>query len=129
MAFVQPNSFQLTGRGITVSYSTTSIDGKPRLTYRSMMQSLTFSGDEIDVQDTPLGTLVSVRIMMTVDSGSTTFSLLIPRCNLNPGESLTIRTRGITAVHRFSVLPQFNHGQLDTYTGVILRGTAQLVQS
>src|SRR4051794_38096084 len=115
MAFEQPNLFHLSGGGVTITYSTTSIDGRPRLTYQAGMRTLSFSGDEITVEQTTAGTLVSVRLVMTVDTGSTTFSMLIPRCNLNGGETLTIHSHGLTAVHRFSVIPQFNHGQLDTY--------------
>jgi hypothetical protein len=73
------------------------------------------------------GTVVSVAIFRTIDSGSTTFSVLIPRVNLSAGERIVISTEGITATHRFSVVLAFNHGQLDAYTVTPLHGTADIV--
>lgn len=51
-----------------------------------------------------------MTLAMTVDTGSTTFSVLIPQTTLSntPGSSAHIRTEGITTVHRFSVVPVFN---------------------
>jgi hypothetical protein len=65
-------------------------------------------------------------IFHTVDSGSTTFTLLVPRVNMHAGESIAIRTDGITALHRFSIAPVL-HGQLDFYTVHPLSGTASHV--
>jgi len=65
--------------------------------------------------------------LQTVDSGSTTFTVLIPRINLNQGEALAITTQGITTHHRFSIFPPAMHGQLDTYGVTTLTGTAQHV--
>jgi len=50
--------------------------------------------------------------------------MLVPRVNLDSGERLPITTDGITALHRFSVIPALNHGQLDHYTVHPLSGTA-----
>jgi hypothetical protein len=42
-----------------------------------------FTGSEIGVVEVPdLGTLVSVTVLLTIDSGSTTFTVLLPRANL-----------------------------------------------
>jgi hypothetical protein len=70
-----------------------------------------------------------VTIQMTVDSGSTTFTLLVPRVNLNAlNDSVQITTEGITTHHRFSVIPAAMHGQLDTYSVQALTGTASHVE-
>ena len=128
MAFIQPNLYILSGGGIHVTYSTSGIDGKPHFSYQSAVISKTFSGDQIRVAHSDdLGTLVSVTIVLTVDSGSTSFTLLVPRVNINTGEALTITTEGITTHHRFSIVPAFLHGQLDTYSVRQLTGTAQHV--
>ena len=80
----------------------------------------------IEVAD--FGTLVSVTIFLSVDSGSTTFTVLLPRVNLPPAPALPafvpVATDGITTVHHFSLLPVFQHGQQDTYTITALRGEA-----
>ena len=130
MAFIQPNLFVLSSPGIGgihVTYTTTGFDGKPHFTYSSDFGSHTFSGDQIKTEQAVPGTLVSVTILHTVDAGSTTFTLLIPRINLNQGETLAITTEGITTHHRFSIFPPAMHGQLDTYGVVTLTGTAQHV--
>ena len=128
MAFVQPNLYVLSGGGIHVTYSTDGINGQPHLTYSSFFVSHTFTGNQIQTTQSPLGTLVTVTIQMTVDSGSTTFTLLVPRVNLNaPNESVQITTEGITTHHRFSVIPAALHGQLDTYSVQQLSGSASHV--
>lgn len=127
-AFTTPNLYQVHGGGIHVTYSTTGIDGKPHFTYQDAQGSHNFSGDQINVAKTPIGDLVTVTIRLTVDSGSTTFSLLVPVVNLTgPGQAAPIRTEGITTVHRFSIVPAFNHGQIELYHVTTLIGTANQV--
>jgi len=47
--------------------------------------------------------------------------------NLHFGGIGQLRTEGIPTVHRFSVVPVFNPGQLDHYTVNRLHGTARHV--
>ena len=124
---VTPNLYQISGSHIHVTYTTTSIDGKPTLSYQDAHQGKSFRGDEIRTVDCDLGTLVSVTLRMTVDAGSTSLSVFIPRMRINQGEHATVRTDCVTTVHRFSIAPQFLHGQLDTYATTSLHGTAQFV--
>jgi hypothetical protein len=124
---VTPNLFQFTGSHLHVSYTSTSIDGKPTLSYQDAHEGKSFRGDEIRTVECDLGTLVSVTIRRTVDAGSTSFSLLIPHMRINPGATGTVRTDGVTTVHRFSIAPQLLNGQLDVYNIVALHGTAQAV--
>lgn len=127
MTFVSPNQFQLSGHGLSLEYTTTGIDGQPHFSYHDHSFTKSFSGNEISTEDTALGSLVSVRLMLTIDAGSTTFTLLIPRINLNPGETVHVRTEGILTIHRLSIVQSLNHGQRDHYTVKALRGTAQNV--
>ncbi len=127
-AFVAANMFSLSGGGLHVSYSTSGIDGKPHFSYQDTVRSLSFSGDEIRKVECDLGTLVSVTIVRTIDAGSTSFSLLVPRVNLPaPFSSVAIRTDGITTHHAFSIIPAFNQGQRDFYEVTALHGTASNV--
>jgi hypothetical protein len=71
--------------------------------------------------------LVSVTLRMTVDSGSTSCSVFIPRMRIVPGTTAPVQTACIITLHRFSLIPQLQHGQLDTYTVVPMHGTAQHV--
>jgi hypothetical protein len=134
-ANVQPNHFELSGGhfhgSIHVSYTTHSgpstpdfPQGPPRFSYQDASQSRAFSGKEIQIVETELAQIVSVVLRLTPDSGSTTFSLLVPRVNLPAGQPTPICTDGITAIHRFAIAPGLLQGQLDHYSVTPLRGAA-----
>ncbi|MEH2326745.1 MAG: hypothetical protein V7K32_24915 [Nostoc sp.] len=127
-----PNLYNFTGYNsngnkVSINYSTSSITGKPFFNYQEQKQTLNFGGDEIRTVDTEIGTLVTVTIKKTVDTGNTTFTLLIPRINLGNNNEAKVETKGITTKNRFSVIPQFNQGQQQNYTTILLKGTAQAV--
>ncbi|MFO0762949.1 MAG: hypothetical protein U0359_41320 [Byssovorax sp.] len=124
---VAPNLYQLQGSNLHITYSTSGIDGKAHFTYQDAHQTLSFRGDEIRTQETEIGMLVSVSLRRTVDTGSTTFTVLIPTVRLDQGHSAPVSTEGITTIHRFSVIPAFNKGQTELYNVAGLRGTAQFV--
>ena len=65
--------------------------------------------------------------MHDVDSGSTTFTLLVPIVNLGPSQQSPIDTVGITTIHRFSIVPAFNHGQTELYKITSLTGSASFI--
>jgi hypothetical protein len=88
---------------------------------------LQFSGSNIRQVDSDVGALVSVTIVESIDTGSTTFSLLIPRVTLWNGQPAHIRTVGVTTLHRLTVDTPA-HGQLDTYYLHHLSGTASVVE-
>ncbi|ABB75637.1 hypothetical protein SAMN05216403_1311 [Nitrosospira multiformis ATCC 25196] len=117
-----PNLYQLSGKNLNITYSTSGIDGKPHFSYQDLQQTLDFTGDEIRSVETEIGTLVSVTIRMTVDTGGTTFSLLLPRIHIPGEQTVPVQTIGITTLHRFSVLPI--SGQRDFYTVTRLHGSA-----
>ncbi len=122
-----PTVYDVTGSGLHVTYSTGAGDGKPHLTFVGPRGTVEFSGDEIRTVQTPdLGTLVSVTTMRTIDSGSTTFTLVVPPVVLEPPETeASIEILGITTAHRFTVVRRFNRGQRACYSQVVLSGTAR----
>src|SRR6202011_605698 len=67
----QPNLYEVSGNGIHVTYSTTSITGKPLFHYHDGFQVKNFSGNEIQTAETVLGNLVTVFLIRTVDGGGT----------------------------------------------------------
>jgi hypothetical protein len=131
------NLFDLRGGGIHVNYAASGIDGNPHFSFQQGKTKLSFTGDEIRVAETELGIWVSVNIATTVDSGATTFSLLLPRINIDSspvplaipdnGPATPVATLGIITHHKFSPIPQFNVGQLDLYQAIKLKGEAQAV--
>ena len=123
----EPNLFELTDYGTSVTYSTTSIAGQPQLTYRDEARELSFSGPEIETLDIGIGVLVTVTLEVVPDSDTTTFSLLLPAINLDDGET-AFETQGILTTHRSSIGgPGLLRGALQTYSVLPLRGTARLV--
>lgn len=126
---IAPNLFQLSAHHLHVSYALSGIGGKPTFNYQDATQSLSFLGSEqIAVTKSELGTLVTVYLRRTVDTGNTTFTLLVPTVSLPPGiTSVAVHTQGIVAVHRRSPIPALNSGQLETYGVHALGGTASFV--
>jgi hypothetical protein len=125
-----PNQYHLHGGGITVAYypdgfGPVTPNGPLHLVYQDAFRSLAFHGDEartVEVAD--LGTVVSVTIAETVDTGYTSFSLLVPDIDLPTDQSsVFVNTEGITTVHRIFVAA-IGHPQSETYTVTPLDGTA-----
>ena len=123
----QPTLFELSGDGIHVTYTTSSIQGKPLFNYHDNFQVRNFSGSEIETVETIVGKLVSVFLIRTIDGGSTSFTVLIPSIHLPPSNVSNVRTEGITTLHKFSIVnpPQ---GQTELYSFHRLHGTARFVE-
>ena len=122
-----PNQYDLQGTGITISYSTSSIAGKPQLSIKKGRQTLSFGADDIDTVDTRLGQLITVTIAQVPDKDITTFSFLLPVIQLStPSSKQAFNTIGITTVHKTSITGSVK-GPRQTYKTIALRGTAQQV--
>jgi len=123
----QVNLFSLSGSNIHVEYSSTSINGQPRLAYHDPLRNLSFAGSDIRTVDVPdIGTIVSVTLTITVDVGSTTFSVFIPHALVSAGQSDPVTTEAITTIHRMPFGPQLP-GQLELYRVTRLTGVARQV--
>src|SRR5262249_43411896 len=110
-----PNVYQLTSDRLQVSYQTSGLDGQPHFTYQEAERRVEFPGRGIRTAPSDLGTLVTVSTRVTIDTGSTTFTLLVPPISLTASSSASVATQGITATHAFSVLPNIE-GQKELYT-------------
>jgi hypothetical protein len=120
-----PNLFQFEHNGLHISYSTSSISGKPLFSYKDAQQEQNFTGDEIRTQETELGTLVTVSVKKTVDTGYTSFTLILPNVHLGNTQQ-PINALAIEVQHRSGQLPVV--GSLDTYQHVYhLHGSASFV--
>jgi|GEM_PF-390448 len=126
-ATTSPNYYDVQSGNIHITYATTGIDGKPHLTYQNGKKILNFKGDQIRTVGIDIGTLVTVTTINSVDTGWTTFSLLVPTVNLDTSLQAPITTQGITTATKFSVVPQFNTGQINNYQFKNLSGVAKLV--
>jgi hypothetical protein len=125
---INPNQYEIQGQGVRISYSTSSIAGKPQLSFQKGRKTLNFTGDEIGLMDTAIGALITVRIATTPDRSITTFSFLLPAIQLSKESAKqSFRTIGISTVHKTTIAGPPN-GVQQSYTTVPLRGSAQHVQ-
>lgn len=124
---LQPNLFELQGYDIQITYSTTSITGQPQFSYSDRVESRTFSGDEIVVEDTGLGKIVTVQLKSNqADEGLESITLLIPVIQMAAdAQSVAIQTLAVLSKQAVFVAPGTR--QLQSYNPVYLSGTAQLV--
>jgi hypothetical protein len=126
-----PNQYHLQGGGISVAYYPAGFGpikegrGPLHLVYQDAFRSLAFYGEEVRTVEVPdLGTVVSVTIVETVDTGYTSFSLPVADVELPTDQSsVFMHTEGITTVHRIFVA-LIGHPQSETYTVTPLNGTA-----
>ncbi|MBM3735174.1 MAG: hypothetical protein FJW39_05245 [Acidobacteria bacterium] len=124
----EPNLYELQGGNLTVSYSTSSISGKPLFNYKKGRTMLSFMGDQIRTQSTGIGTLVTVDIEFIPDLRTVTFTLVVPQVNLPPKNKARIVTIGITTASKTSIGgPGLVQGQVQSYKVAALKGTASMV--
>jgi hypothetical protein len=123
------NTFNLQGHHLHINYSSTSFGGMPLLTYQDSTQTLDFIGDQIRTVDTEIGKLVTVTIALTIDRGSTSFTLLVPNVNLGSSNLAHVNTDAITTIHRSAIDPKLVQGQTEIYSVTKLSGTATFVVS
>src|ERR1039457_5449258 len=103
MANIQPNRYVLQSNdGKTkVDYETSSFIGQPTLNLTQGSGPIRhFAGSQIRTLNSEVGTLVSVTTQMTVDTGSTSFSVLIPASSLTAAsDHRTLATEAIVTSH------------------------------
>jgi len=125
---MSPNQYIFTDDKLTVTYNLlghTPLPLEPTLTYNDGERTLTFQGPEIRVAHAEFGTLVSVTLDKTIDTGSTSFSVLIPAIELADGKSeRTFETAGVNTEHKITRLP----GSREIYEIYEMQGSARVVE-
>jgi hypothetical protein len=124
------NLFTFTGKDDTqIVYSTTGIKGEPQLTYQDPTRDLSFSGDDIAVTSSPLGTLVTVVLEVIPDLHTLTATVVLPDINLGTRKVIRFSTVVILTTNLTSIGgPDLVIGPLQTYQVIKLRGVAQHVE-
>ena len=131
---IEPNQFVLQGVGhhhkdTHISYSTTSITGKPIFNYNDSKVTLNFTGDEIRTQKTEMGTIVTVTLEVIPDFHAITITLLVPAINLD-GSSREFKTIAIKTTGKDTIGgPRLIKGAVQSYEVIDLKGTANSVIS
>ncbi len=121
---IQPNLFQIRGRGLRVTYSTSSISGEPLLSYRGLLGERQFRGAEIGREQTNIGTLVTVRLGSVPDAETSLFTLLLPRINGDAKfKSVAFHTTARTSIGG----PSLVKGPIQGYKLTVIWCLAQVV--
>src|SRR6266567_2042378 len=130
MANIQPNRYVMQGGTTKVDYETSSFIGQPVLNLTlGTGPTRHFTGSQIRIRNTEIGTLVSVTTSMTVDTGSTSFSVLIPAISLKTlSDHQKFATEAIVTSHSGpNSVPRT--GVHETYEFIPLKGEATFVLS
>ena len=130
----QPNDFTLEGQNKQIHFAATTFPGVPFLGYKDeedASNNREFRGDEIDIQETKFGKLVTVLIEQVPDSHVVYLTLLLPTIYL-PDESreFPVETIAIVTTHKTPFTGprgSVNGLQVDTYDTLALKGTARLI--
>lgn len=127
----QANTFELRGKSIHVTYTSTGIAGQPTFSYRDNQLSRSFSGEEIRVEDTELGQLITVTLEAMPDLKVVTFTLALPIVTVpesNTPIGITIPGITVTTLTTIGGPQLLGPGPEKLYSIVNMRGTAQFFQ-
>jgi hypothetical protein len=131
MANIQPNRFVLQSSDpkTKVDYETTSFVGQPtlNLTQGPGGPIRHFAGSQIRRVNTEIGTLVSVTTQITVDAGSTSFSILIPAVTLTAVSGREAISTEAIVTHHTGPNSVPATGVHETYQFIPMKGEASFV--
>ena len=130
MSNIQPNRFELQSNdGRTkVDYETTSFIGQPILNLSQGPGPIRhFVGSQIRSANTEIGTLVSVTTQVSIDAGSTSFSILIPAITLAALTSHQAFTTEAVVTHHTGPISVPPSGVHETYQFIPMKGNASFL--
>ncbi|MEA2971560.1 MAG: hypothetical protein QOG82_18 [Actinomycetota bacterium] len=122
------NLFEVSGGATSVTYSTTTITGRPSFHFRDGDHDVEVEGSDIRTRKTELGTLVTVDLDVVEDGPTTSATLLLPTVNLGQTAEQKLRTLVIVTTTADTIGgPALVVGQVQRYKSVTVRGTARSV--
>jgi hypothetical protein len=121
-----PNLYDLFHKTVHVQYAASGIDGKAHLTYRDLRREKHFSGDEIRVEETAAGRLVTVMLEATPDRDTLSFSFFLPTLNIER-EAHVVSVAMYTTSRTSIGGPRLVRGQLESWRTITLSGMARAV--
>lgn len=119
------NKFTLKGHDLEISCTIGANPSFPKLSYRQGSFAKSFARNQIHIDDSRLGQLVTVTLSLTVDAGATTFSLFLPCLDVPLSDSIDFTTMGIYKELRGPVIVPKR--QVTEWRSVHLYGVAQTV--
>lgn len=118
------NKFVLKHHQIEVDYTVGLTPGLVALTYKDGPQTKTFKTNEITTDDTAEGSLVSVLLVRSIDTGGERFGFFLPNLDVAKGQSAAFYTAGV--YERFSGPDSFPRLP-PSWHCIDMEGTAQTV--
>jgi hypothetical protein len=118
----QANQFTLKGHHIEVEYTIGATPGIPVLHYKDASVSLNFTQADIRTDQTALGSLISVPLKRSIDTGGTIFAFFLPNIDVAPQQMSTFTTVAIR--EEFSGPDSIPH-RPTTWQSFIMHGTAK----
>jgi hypothetical protein len=118
------NRFVLKHGQIEVDYTIGLTPGLTALTYKDGPNVKTFKTNEVTTDHTALGSLVSVLLVRTIDTGGERFGFFLPQLDLPPGQTTNFATAGV--YERFSGPNSIPH-RLPNWRCIEMDGTARTV--
>jgi hypothetical protein len=118
------NKFVLKGSGVEVDYTIGITPGIPALRYRDGAFEREFTSNQIQSNDTGLGELVSVPLILSIDTGGQRFGFFLPLVDVARDRTVHFRTVGI--YETFSGPDSVPH-RPSTWRCIEMTGTAQSV--
>jgi hypothetical protein len=89
------NKFVLKHRHLEIEYTIGITPGIPALTYRHGPHVKTFTSAQITTDHTALGTLVSVALETSIDTGGERFGFFLPELDVARGQTEHFSTVGV----------------------------------
>jgi hypothetical protein len=118
------NKFVLKGSRVEVDYTIGITPGLPALIYKAGAFQKSFTSSQILSNDTGLGELVSVGLILSVDAGGERFGFFLPQIDVAKGQTAHFHTVGV--YETFSGPDSVPH-RPSTWRCIEMAGTAQSV--
>jgi hypothetical protein len=118
------NKFTLKGDQVEIDYTIGANPSFPALTYKDGATTKSFKPNEITTQSTALGSLVSIPLVRTVDTGGANFAFFLPDIDVPSGQTATFTTAAVG--DQFSG-PNSIPRRPTTWRACVMQGTAQTV--
>jgi hypothetical protein len=113
--------FLLSGENLKISYYINE-DNSSELDYQDSQGSLTFQSNQLHIQKSAIGTLITASFKSTADTEATTFTLVLPDVKLGGQTKQPLETFGVIAQ---DYTPVARVGAQLTYRVIPLQGTGQ----
>lgn len=119
------HKYTLKGRDLEIICKLGANPSFPALSYRQGAVAKSFAPQQIHIDDTMLGQIVTITLELAVEAGATTFSLFLPPLDVPLSDSIDFTTIGLYKEARGPVMVPKR--QITEWRSVHLYGIAQTV--